>query len=522
MMQLSFMLENTTLVLLRLYESLPFTTIFFAVLTLGCVVLYRLPPANQFKKTFPVLSAVVRFFCVPLAFIICHTLFFYFLAKPQWIHEESWPFSFFNFVFFLIFGIQLANLVYAFVLKKYMDSDEVTTSTVSGLLRGTIYGSSIFLALGVFSWEQGYSFTGVWVSTGLATALVGFALQQTLGDLFSGIALGVEGAFHIGDWIKLSDGTEGVVIDINWRATWLHDWDNTKHIIPNSKMAKQGFTNCGNEIYRYQPWYNIKLPAELDPRFAKQLLLEGIYRCQNVLKQPAPVVRLVDASTVPYTYTCWVSFPNYPAMFRGREELYREIHYVLQQAGITPSTPTSEWRVRKSDIPAAEPPTIQLALKSQPIFSGLSDEDIEQLALLSQQKHYDAGSFIQYEEGEVDAFDVLISGVVEVSTELPSGKKIVMEELGPGESYGLVSMFTDHPIPTHWVAQTDVTLIRINFDIMKELVQKHPDVADRIAVVVKRRQDEAEYLRLQDSTEEAPPSLRDIRLYIRKIIKKRK
>ncbi len=515
------MLENTTTILLHFYEYAPITTIILAVLTLCYLAVIKFPPIQPVKDSFPVLVPVINFFCIPLAFLIAHTFFYHLFTKFAGLAQDRWPSLFFTIIFFLIVGVQLAAVVHAFVVKKYMSKGK-TTSTVSGLLRGVIFGSSIFVTLGVFSWQQGYSFTSVWVSTGLATALLGFALQQTLGDLFSGIALGVEGAFRIGDWIRLNDGTEGMVVDINWRATWLRGWDNTTNVIPNSKMAKQGFTNCGNEFHRYRPWYTINLPAELDPRFAKQLLLEGLYRCKHVLKHPAPVVRLTDASSVPYTYMCWISFPNYPSMFRGREELYREIHYVLQQAGISPSTITSEMRIRKSEIPVAEPPTVQLALKSQPIFSNLEDDEIEKIAVVSHQKHYDTGSVIQYDEGEVDAFDVLISGVVEVSTRLVNNKKIIIGELGPGESYGLVSMFTDQPIPTHWTAQTDVTLIRINFDIMKELVQKYPDVADRIAVVVKQRQDEAEYLRLQNSTEPTPSSLREIKRYIRQIIKRGK
>lgn len=515
------MLENTAFFLLHFYESFPTTTIILVFLTLGCVLISQVPHLHPIKQSFPVLVVIAKSTCICLAFVLFHAIFFHLLTRYLWIDGDRWPFIFFNFVFFLVIGVQLSHAIYAFVLKKYMASAEEKVSTVSGLLRGVIYGTSIFLALGTFFWQQGYSFTGVWISTGLATALLGIALQQTLGDLFSGIAMGVEGAFHIGDWIQLKDdGTEGTVIDINWRATWLQDWDNTKHIIPNSRLAQKGFTNRGNEFHRYQPWYSIKLPAELDPRFAKQLLLEGIYRCKNVLKQPTPVVRLTDASTVPYTYMCWVTFPNYPAMFRGREELYREIHYVLQQAGISPATVTSEWRIRKSVIPVAEPPTIQLALKSQPIFSDLVDEEIDQLAMVSQQKHFDSQSVIQYEDDEVDCFDVLLSGMVEGSIKLANGKKIVIGEFGPGDSYGLVSMFTDQPIPTYWIAQTDVTLIRINFDIMKELVQKYPDVADRIAVVVKQLQDEAEYLHIQDTAEPSQLSLREIKKYIQQIIKR--
>lgn len=374
--------------------------------------------------------------------------------------------------------------------------------------------------MGLFFRIQGYSFTGVWVSTGFATAMLGFALQQTLGDFFSGIALSIEGSFRIGDRLRLGDNTKGEVVDLNWRTTWLHDWDNTTHIVPNAKLAKQGFTNLGSKYNYYHPWYFIQLPAEIDPRFAKQLLLEGIYRCSHVLKHPPPIVRLTDASTVPYTYMFWIYFPNYAAMFRGREELYREIHYVLQKAGVTPAAITREWRSRDAEIPVAEPPTVQLALKSQSIFAELVDEEIEELTRVSQQLHYDAESTVQFDAAESDALDIVISGIIEDSITLPDGKLVLIGEIGPGEIFGLISMFTDQPVTFERVAQTDVTLIRLNIECMRTLLQQHPELTDRIAPVVKQRLDEAEYLRVQESAQPAPSSLKEIKRYIQRMIRK--
>ncbi len=507
-------------VIIELYNAHPWFMTILAITTLGWIVLHRLSLFDSLQRKTPLFIAFVGLICVPLGFVFIASIIYWFSIDFLEIKEDLWPASFITLFLYFIVSWQFAKVVHAFVRRKYLASHSSTSTSVTGLLRGGIYVSCIFLALSIYLWQQGHSFTGVWVSTGLATVFVGFALQQALGDFFCGLAMRGEGGFQIGDRIRLEDGTEGAVIDINWRATWLHDWNNSTHVIPNSKLAKQGFTNLGGESQHYQPWYTIKIPAEVDPRFAKQLLLEGIYRCKHVMKHPAPVVLLMDASTVPYTYMCWICFPNYPAMFRGKEEFYREVHYVLQQAGIAPATETREWRTRRANVPKAEPPTIQLALKSQKIFSHLSQEELETLSRVGQLFYYDKGATIQYHTGEMDAFDIIISGVVEASIELPSGKKMTRGELGPGESYGLVSMFTDHPIRTHRVAQTDVTLIRIDVETMKSLLHQHPELADRIATVVKQRQDEAEYLRLQNATLPVSCSLGDIKCYIKQMIKR--
>lgn len=58
-------------------------------------------------------------------------------------------------------------------------------------------------------------------TSGVVAIILGLALQNTLGDVFSGIALTLGRPYIIGDWIELSDGTEGRVVASNWRSTYL-------------------------------------------------------------------------------------------------------------------------------------------------------------------------------------------------------------------------------------------------------------------------------------------------------------
>ncbi|BCU05527.1 mechanosensitive ion channel family protein [Allochromatium tepidum] len=96
---------------------------------------------------------------------------------------------------------------------------EALSERIPKLMMGVIHGAFMFVGPALFLWSQDLSFTGVRLSTGVAAAVLGLALQRTLGDLFSGIALGIERPFNLGDWIELSDGTVGQVIDTEsvWR-----------------------------------------------------------------------------------------------------------------------------------------------------------------------------------------------------------------------------------------------------------------------------------------------------------------
>ena len=76
--------------------------------------------------------------------------------------------------------------------------------------------------------------------------ILGLALQSTLGDVFSGIALNVSKAYEVGDWVVLSDGMEGRVVETNWRATHLLNASNDLVVLPNSRLAKAELTNLSS------------------------------------------------------------------------------------------------------------------------------------------------------------------------------------------------------------------------------------------------------------------------------------
>jgi CRP-like cAMP-binding protein len=344
-------------------------------------------------------------------------------------------------------------------------------------------------------------------------------LQKTLGDLFSGIALGVERPFRIGDWLQLTDGTLGQVIDMNWRATHLRGWDNTTHVIPNARLASETINNLHADDHLYAPWYFVKMPAEVDPRFATTLLLNAAMRCESVLKMPTPIVRLADATSVPYSYMVWVHLKNYPAMFRGREELFHQIHRGLREAGIETAPQIHELRTRRAPAINAELPTIELALKSLDFADKLTDAELTQLSARSEYRYFNTGHVLLAEGAVSDAVYVIAGGLVDAAIRLPGGSRKLVEMLEPGQHFGMAAMLTTEPAFLEYVAKTDVTLIRIDLDCIRAIVASRPELADVLSRVIKERLEAAEAARVASRQPARRLSLRDIRLGIERRIR---
>ncbi len=83
--------------------------------------------------------------------------------------------------------------------------------------------------------------TGLWVSSGILSIIVGFAVRGTIADVFSGIALNVDRPFREGGWIEIHPRgvkpVRGRVLEVNWRSTRLQTLDHTVVVVTNNLVA---------------------------------------------------------------------------------------------------------------------------------------------------------------------------------------------------------------------------------------------------------------------------------------------
>lgn len=488
------------------WETLAALLALVLVWKLGALVLGQRPLADRL----PLFTALLDVIVLPIWVITTGGLLRYALgalALPSLIAPVHWWTDLFVHLA-VAWAIGRVITVIAKERRRRKNRSEQIPKLIEALLSVT----ALLIAVALFMWQQGYSFTGVWVSTGVAAGVIGLALQRTLGDLFAGVSLGIERPFRIGDWLELpEEQLIGQVVDLNWRATRLRGWDNATVVIPNGRMASASIKNYYSDHHLYAPWYFVNIPAEVSPRFAAAMLLDAAMRCDSVLKFPNPVVRLADASKLPYSYMVWVHLKNYPSMFRAREELYREIHLGLQEAGIEVAPQVTEMRTRRAHSNRAEPPTVALALRSLDVAGALNDDELNQLAARSEYRYFDVGDQILAEGGVSDAFYVIIGGLVDSAIRLPDGSAKVVETLGPGKHFGISEMLTTQPSFLEFIANTDVTLIRIDLDAVRELLAERPELGEYLAGIVKGRLDAADAARVASRRPVRRLSLRDVR-----------
>jgi small-conductance mechanosensitive channel len=156
------------------------------------------------------------------------------------------------------------------------------------------------VALSVIGFVFGMPVGTLVTTSGVIAVIFGLALQNTLGDVFSGIALTLGRAYAIGDWVQLTDGTEGRVIETNWRSTNLLTVTHNVVVLPNSILAKQGVTNLSRPDETHQIALCVRIAATQRPRLVEEVMQSVLQSSLLIIKNPPPVVALkaIDAIAI--------------------------------------------------------------------------------------------------------------------------------------------------------------------------------------------------------------------------------
>ena len=156
------------------------------------------------------------------------------------------------------------------------------------------------VALSVMGFVFGIPVAPLVTTSGVVAIILGLALQNTLGDVFSGIALTLGKAYAIGDWVQLSDGTAGRVIETNWRSTNLLTSANNIVVLPNSLLARQGLTSLSRPDETHQIALRVRFNSVQKPRDVESGMRSVLRASTRIVMDPPPSVALkaIDALAI--------------------------------------------------------------------------------------------------------------------------------------------------------------------------------------------------------------------------------
>lgn len=193
-------------------------------------------------------------------------------------------------------AVQLFHQVVIYYVKDYTQKseamwDDVLLPILSAVVPVLIYLTAVALVISTF----GVNLTGLWVTLGGATFVLGFALQDILANFFSGIVLLVDTPFRFGDILLLEDGSIGMLRRIGIRVTHLYIFSSHSDVyIPNSVLQGQKLTNLSRPTTLYYHTIVVEIPPECNIEESKQLIKEIVLAHPDTIGEVEPKLEVID------------------------------------------------------------------------------------------------------------------------------------------------------------------------------------------------------------------------------------
>ena len=331
-------------------------------------------------------------------------------------------------------------------------------------------------------------------TSALLTAVLGLSLQETLGNLFAGLAVQTERPFDIGDYIQFQEGEEliGKVTEINWRATKIVTNDWVEVTVPNSTLAKAPLKNFSRPTSVSRRVVSVQAQYEAPPGRVRRAMAEAMKGCPGVLGTPAPSVLLGGYADSGIEYHAQYFISDFERRWPIDSEVRQRIWYAFARAGISIPFPIRDVRhrdMRAERTERSEEVEARLrTLRGADFFDVLPDSILEELAAVADERIYGAGELIIRQGDAGTELFVVCRGEVVVVVNRGGEASHQLARLGPGRVFGEIAAMTGERRTANIEALLDSTLLVIAQGDFSELMGRAPELAHRISQVLSERQ----------------------------------
>ncbi len=319
-------------------------------------------------------------------------------------------------------------------------------------------------------------------------------MQDTLGNLVSGLTLQLQRPFDVGDWVELDDGHQaGRVTEVTWRATTVMTLDHVEVILPNARLAKASIRNYSrpSPIARRRVVVNAS-PAS-PPHDVQEVLVSAVRDVPGVLASPSSFARTRSFGESSIEYELLFFVEDFAQAFNIEGAVRDRIYYAFARHGIEMPFPARTVLAPQVDVKAKreeEQHRRASAIGSVRLMASLPDDARRVLAERATLSPYGPGEAIVRKGEQSNALFVIERGSVAVELPRDGDGVIELARLGPGECFGEMGLLTGAIRSATVRAKTRCDLLVIGHDAFHEVLAAHPEVVDGLGSLLATRQAE--------------------------------
>jgi small-conductance mechanosensitive channel/CRP-like cAMP-binding protein len=356
---------------------------------------------------------------------------------------------------------------------------------IQDLLAGLIYLTTGFA---IIAYVFDLPVQGLIATSGAIAIILGLVLQSTLSDVFSGVVLNFSRPYRPDDWIKLDGGTEGRVIEMNWRATHILTAQRDLAIVPNSAIAKSKIVNVSFPAGVHGLTITVQVDARTPPASGAAILGHAVLNCRAILATPAPAitVKTINAAYVEFEIAFFVS--DLGSAGEVQSDLFDHIFRHLAAAG-TALAPALGFfdRSRRDDATPRPTTDVETLLGLVAIFATLTGDERSALVAKLKRASYDQGDALLKPGAVLQSLFIIGSGVVSATVRDEYGGDSELLRLGPGDHFGEAGLLTGAASRATILALTPVVTYELSKQTLTAIIEARPQVAHDLSRALTQR-----------------------------------
>lgn len=372
------------------------------------------------------------------------------------------------------------------------------------ILQDVLVGvASVVVAVTVAS-RASVNLSGLIATSAVLTAVLGFSLQDVIGNIAGGLALQMDGSIEPGDWVKVGDVT-GRVVEVRWRHTSIEtrNWETV--LIPNAVLMKSQVTVLARrqgQAHLVRRWVYFNVDWRYQPSEVIAVVETAVRSAEleRVAKEPAPNCVLMDMSDTfgKYAVRYWLMDL---ATDDGTDSAVRTcVYFALQRAEMPQAIPAHALFLTEESADRQARKTQRQLERRLTLLS-----KIELFAVLSEDERVDLSAHLKYspfargdvmtKQGAAAHWLYLVEeGQAVVRVSEGGLEKDVATIRGP-TVFGEMSLLTGAPRSATVIATSDVECYRLEKSALQRLLEARPPLAQQLAELLAHRQVELDAAR---------------------------
>ncbi|MEA2540679.1 MAG: hypothetical protein QOH35_2045, partial [Acidobacteriaceae bacterium] len=281
--------------------------------------------------------------------------------------------------------------------------------------------------------------------------------------------------------ILLEGGAGGEVIQMNWRSTHLKNGANDVVIVPNNAIAKMRIVNHSAGSKRYGETLTILVDSRNEPELTLEILKQAALACPSILENPAPSAEATDFRGDRISYDISFSTSSIASAGQARSQLITQLYKRAR-----PVVGKRESSRSAAGADSSNSYSIFLFPENEvfdhlPLLEPLSDTEKTHLNEQISRRHFQAGEQLLAQDQRIESVHFVFSGIIQVARQVKDGRVLNVRRLGPGDSYGEISLLTGTNSSGTYTALSSGLLLGLQAADLKPILEARPELVESLS-----------------------------------------